>query len=257
MKKIAELVCLMAVALFALNMDSQSKRNDSLEPAFAPLQEGQGSFRADIHDGGKKVSVKDISFFGVTSLGRIKSERDDSVSEFDLSEINQVDINNAHFDSKRFSDQVFTKITIQTRPLDNIEGKSVSELLIPRNIVVCGKEYETGLKRAWFISKIDKIVVHHNDYKPSEYPPGEHATKKKIKKKEQKAQVEIGPVVAASIDKAENKNNNERVVIDESSMNDDDQSEEESGVFATFQALIYALYDFIASIFSSIIGLFV
>ncbi len=253
MKKIVEIVCLVAVAFFALNMDSQSKRSDSLEPVFAPLQEGQGSFRADIYDGSKSVYVKDLSFFGVTSLGRIKSERDDSVSEFDLSELNQVEIDNPHFDSKRFSDQIFTKITIQTRPLGNAKkGSTVSDLLVPRNIIVCGKEYETGLKRAWFVSKIDKIVVHHNDYKRANYPPKEYTTKVKEKKKEEKKAIESSYLVAVSKDQGKNDNEKEVIVSERGISNE----KKEEGIVATFQTLIYAFYDFVASLFSSIIGLF-
>ena len=170
MKKIFERLVTIALLLVAVNMDTQSgKRSVDLEPSFAPLQAGQGSFMAVVHDGSMAVEVEDLSFFGHTSLGHVKSEDNDSVCEFDLAEITTLEVIQPHFDSSKFSDQVFTKISITTlsqaaeKSNDAPKTRTVENLLVPRNIIVCGKERSTGIKRAWFISKINKIVVQHAD----------------------------------------------------------------------------------------------
>lgn len=172
--KLLEHLFMGLVLFFTVNMDTQSgKRSVDLEPSFAPLQAGQGSFIGEIHDGSMAVEVEDLSFFGTTSLGHIKSEDNDSVCEFDLAEITQLEVIQPHFDSCRFSDQVFTKVSITTllskaqNPQDSGQTRTVNNLLVPRNIIVCGRERATGIKRAWFINKINKILVHHTGFKNS------------------------------------------------------------------------------------------
>lgn len=253
MKRICEYFCLVALVIFALNMDSQTKRSDSLEPTFAPLQEGQGSFNADIQDGSRVVQVKDLSFFGVTSLSHIKSEHDDSVSGFDLAELDELSVTEAHFSSQRFSDQVFTRVKIKTRPLGRKkEGKTVSGLLVPRNIVVCGKELETGLKRAWLISKIDKIIMHHDKYAPAYFPPadGNEGVSSGTSESEKKIQ---GKKKEVKIAKTKELVRLDVPVVEQETVNESNQEiDDQPSIFSSFQALLHALYDFIVSIITSI-----
>jgi hypothetical protein len=140
---------------FLVNMGDGAKRNVmSVEPSYAPLEEGEQSFSATIYDDSTITEILDVSFFGHTSIGGIKKEVDDSTNKLELSKIKELTILKSNVESKRFRDREFSlaKMTAANNTV-------VDDLLIPKHVIICGIDKKSQMERSWFLSKIDKIVI--------------------------------------------------------------------------------------------------
>ncbi len=225
-----DFVLLALVAVCSLNMGEGSKQGSvMLEPQFMPLEEGEGSVLATVHDETSAIKIKDASFFGRVLVGGIRSEINDSILSFDLSNIKELVVIKPHYDSKRFSDKEFTLAKVTTA-----NGKTIDNLLVPPHIVICGIEVATGLERAWFLSKIDKIVIDlladeaspkMADEKTASKVSSVDTTKKETLKKEQM------PVAHHQEDKPK-------------------------GIIESFLGILDSLYDFFMAFIRGIFGLF-
>lgn len=149
--KIALFFC---VYLATCNMGDKDKSLSLTEPVFAKLAEGEGSFRAIVYDEQTQCTLKDFSFFGHTSAGGVRRETDDSVTRFEISKIKEIKVLKPHFDSKRFGDKDFLLAQVTSTT-----GAIISDLLVPKKLIVCGIDEKTGLEKSWFLQKIDRIVV--------------------------------------------------------------------------------------------------
>lgn len=146
---------LVAVLFLCVNFDSCDKSGgSSREPQFAPLQEGQGSYYACIYDDGSISKIKDISFYGQTNIGGIRRESDDSVNKLELSTVKQIVVKQPAFESMRFSDREYMLVSVEYST-----GTIIEDLLFPKHVIICGVEEDTGMKRSWFLHKLEKIVI--------------------------------------------------------------------------------------------------
>ena len=145
---------ILSLLLFVNMGEGERRCNGPDEPRFVALEEGAGSFRATIFDEKSQTKVKDLSFFGHTSVGGIRKERDDSFNELELSKLKKIEVVKVNYQSKRYSDREFILVYVVTS-----KGKKIKDLLIPKKIVICGIEEDSGIQKAWFISKLDKIEV--------------------------------------------------------------------------------------------------
>lgn len=146
---------LASVIIFCVNMGEGGRRfSTSDEPVFVPLEEKQGSYTAIVYDEKNQERVLDFSFFGHTSVGGIRKETDDSFTRLELSEIKEIRIVNPSFQSKRYSDKEFALVTVVTK-----KGIEIKDLLVPKNVVICGIGRDTGNKKAWWLRKVDKIII--------------------------------------------------------------------------------------------------
>jgi hypothetical protein len=146
---------LVTVLFLCVNFDSCDKPGGSLmEPQFAPLQEGQGSYYACIYDDGSISKIKDISFYGQTNIGGIRRESDDSVNRLELSTVKEIVVKQPAFESMRFSDREYMLVSVEYAT-----GTIVEDLLFPKHVIICGVEEDTGMKRSWFLHKLEKIVI--------------------------------------------------------------------------------------------------
>lgn|GEM_PF-1531666 len=153
--KLANVAIFMIAAMFLINLtDGGRKSSVNLEPSFAPLEEGEGSFSATIYDENVVSQIKDVSFFGHTNIGGIRKETDDSLNKLEISKIKEIRIIKHNYDSKRYSDKEFTLAQVITN-----DNTVIDNLLIPKHVVICGSEIKTQMERSWFLSKIDKIVI--------------------------------------------------------------------------------------------------
>ena len=146
---------LVCIVLLCVNM-GEGGRNMStvVEPAFVPLEAKQGSYTATIYDEGKEIKVRDLSFYGSTSVGGIRQESTDSFSKLELGKLKVIKLVNPSFQSKRYSDQEFALIDVKTSM-----GAEIKDLLVPKNVIVCAVERSTGVSRAWWLRKIEKIEI--------------------------------------------------------------------------------------------------
>lgn len=146
---------LAGIVLFCVNM-GEGGRNMStvIEPVFIPLESRQGSYAATIRDEGKEIQVRDLSFYGSTSVGGIRQESTDSFSKLELGKLKAIRVVTPSFQSKRYSDQEFSLITVTTS-----QGTEIKDLLVPKNIIICAIERSTGVSRAWWLRKIEQINI--------------------------------------------------------------------------------------------------
>lgn len=146
---------LVCVVLFCVNM-GEGGRNIStvVEPVFMPLEATQGSYAATIHDEGKEIKVRDLSFYGSTSVGGIRQESTDSFNKLELGKLKVIELVSPSFQSKRYSDQEFALINVETS-----QSTKIKDLLVPKNVIICAIERSTGVSRAWWLRKIEKIEI--------------------------------------------------------------------------------------------------
>jgi len=179
------ILCLsQAVELQAFG-DGPVRSSTVLEPKFIPLEEGQGSYVVKVYDDSKLLTIKDASFSGRTSIGGIRSENDDSIMQLKLSKVKEIRIIKPVFQSKRFSDQEFTLASITTN-----NNTVVDNLLIPKNIVICGMEESTQIERAWLFSKLNRLVIE-SGIKPPKASKIKKESTKEINQKALEQQVEL------------------------------------------------------------------
>lgn len=136
------------------NMGDKDKSVSPNEPGFARLAEGEGSLRALVHDESTQCVLKDFSFFGHTTVGGIRRETDDSVTRFELSKIKEIKVLKPHYDSKRFGDKDFLLAEVTSTT-----GAVISDLLVPKKLIICGIDEKTGLEKSWFLQKVDRVVM--------------------------------------------------------------------------------------------------
>lgn len=190
-----------------------------LEPKFIPLEEGQGSYIVKVYDDNATLTIKDISFSGRTSIGGIRSEKDDSIMQLKLSKVKEIRILQPIFQSKRFSDQEFTLASITMN-----NGTKVDNLLIPKNIVICGIEESTQIERAWLLSKLTKLVVE-SGVKPAKTSKVKKESTKELNQKALEQQVEFS--------KQAKKQSVQRGILDAV-----------EGIFGAFYDLVIAIVQF-------------
>src|SRR3990172_12100006 len=143
--------CRIAFLLFAaivlVNMgEGEKKIGAGSEPTFAALEEGEGCFKGIVYDEKTTSQLRNISFFGHSSVGGIRKEGDDSVSRLELSKLKEIKIISAHHDSKRYQDKEFVLVAVTM-----LNGTVVSDLLVPKHIIICGIEQNTQIEKAWFL----------------------------------------------------------------------------------------------------------
>ncbi len=154
-KNVWHILVLGLVAFFAINMGEGGKYGSRLlEPSFAKLEEGQGSISGVVFDENTRSHVRDLSFYGQTSVGGVRRESDDSVNKLDMVNLAELRVVNASYQSSRFSDKEVILVEVKTK-----KGTMIKDLLIPKHVVICGVEEKTLLEKAWFINKINKIVL--------------------------------------------------------------------------------------------------
>lgn len=148
-------ILMMLVVVFCINMgEGGSQFSTSDEPTFIQLEERQGSFLAEVQDELSRTVVRDISFFGHTSIGGVRKESDDSFNRLDLRNIREVEILKSSFESKRYSDKEFVLVKVVMA-----NGAILKDLLAPKNAVICGIERSSGAEKAWWLRKVNKIVM--------------------------------------------------------------------------------------------------
>lgn len=154
-KNLLEIILLLMVAFLSSSFSGGGTPSTAtMEPAFVDLKEDEPSYIGSIIDDNVTTYVRDISFTGHTSIGGVLKENDDSVNKIELSQIKELEIENPDYTSKKYSDKDVMLAKIITN-----DGTEINGLLIPRNLVICGIEKNTGIKKAWFLRKIKKITI--------------------------------------------------------------------------------------------------
>lgn len=148
------------IGLFAtgilLHVHPMGDNKDGMgDSAFAPLEEGQENIQGVVVDEHTKTELAQISFFGHTTVGGIRCEDNDSMTKFDLANIRSLKVISQSFSSKRFPDKEFALIR-----KTSLSDAAPQDMLVPRNIVLCGTEKSTGDQKSWKIFQINELKIH-------------------------------------------------------------------------------------------------
>ena len=157
-RKVFDLVFLLLISILFINMTGGGGKQVALEPEFIKLKEGEGVYSGTIYDEKSVVDVNEISFTGHTSIGGIRKEGDDSVNVLDFAILKELRILNPNYISKRFSDKEFVQVEVEF-----LRDQNYEEFLVPRHVVICALNANTGQKKAWFLSKIQKITIKRGE----------------------------------------------------------------------------------------------
>lgn len=169
MKRIVVILC---VALFSTAANSMgdgvvNSPSSSLEPRYVTLAEGQELFCGRVYDEKVVVEMRELSFSGHATIDGLRREDDDSLTMINIADYKEIIIEQQIYQSKRYSDKEFTLISLVSK-----QDKISKGYLAPRNLVVCGIEKDTNAEKAWFLKKVDRIVIERNNVgvsKPTDY----------------------------------------------------------------------------------------
>lgn len=126
----------------------------SFEPRYTPLVDGQAILCGKIYDEKVIVELRDLSFSGHTLLEGLRREDDDSSTSINLADYKEIIIDQQIYQSKRYPDKELTLISIVAN-----NGIISKGYLAPCHLVVCGIENNSHAEKAWFLKKIDRIVI--------------------------------------------------------------------------------------------------
>lgn len=150
---LSSMVFLLAT-VWLVPMGEQQQANTQKEPAFTPLEEEEDLFNGRIKDDQTTTEVIQLSFFGHTKVGGVRRDDDDSVTTLNLANITSIKIQQPMYTSKKYPDKDFA--LAQKTALD---GTVTNGLLLPRQVIICGIEKKTGDEKAWYLSKIDELII--------------------------------------------------------------------------------------------------
>ena len=134
--------------------DEGVKQSKSIDPSYAPLEERAGKYRAKVYDEASVVDLCEISFFGHTTVGGVRKESDDSMNKLDLAFIKEIIIKKPDFESGHYPDKSFSLADIVTDT-----GVRIEDMLLPKHIIICGKENNTHIQKSWFLNKISRVTI--------------------------------------------------------------------------------------------------
>lgn len=140
--------------MWLVPMGEQVQPDTQKEPAFTPLEEGEDFFNGRIMDDQTITEVTQLSLYGYTKVGGIRRDDDDSVTTLNLANTKAIKIQQQVYTSKKYPEKDFA--LIQKTALD---GTVTDGLLLPRHVIICGIEKKTGDEKAWYLSKIDELIV--------------------------------------------------------------------------------------------------
>lgn len=139
--------------------------NSSIKPEFKGVSEREGFFVGSVKEAKVSTELTEISFGGITSLSDILTDKDDSHNTLSLSEISEIKIIDAVYQSPRHTkkpEEIFFIKTLVT--LHKKDGKTTtSEFLFPSNITISGKERDTNVKKAWRLRDINALTIKKAD----------------------------------------------------------------------------------------------
>ena len=153
--KLATVGAAISIAVLCMGMGDRDKANIQLSgPSFVKLEESQGNFLAVIFDEKTSHYVKELSFSGSTTVGGVRRENDASVRTIELSKIKEIKITQPHYNGKFFKGQDFMVADILASTDYLMEN-----MLIPKNITICGIDRNTLVEKAWFLYEVSKITI--------------------------------------------------------------------------------------------------
>lgn len=153
----SQILILTIIFFVCANFTGGANQNKKNEPEFVNLVEGQGLFAGKIYDDNNIIPVHEISFTGHSKIGGIRRESDDSITTLDLAKIKSFEVLKENYISPRYQDKEF----ILAKIISN-NGTVVNDLLVPREIVICAIATQTDMEKAWYLKKINKIVIDNN-----------------------------------------------------------------------------------------------
>lgn len=228
-------LCLLMV--LCINMGETKQPNTLSGPAFHKLEEKQGCYTVTVFDDGNKIVLRDFSFTGHTSIGGILKETDDSVNKLEIAQIKEISILNNDYKSKRYPNQevLLAEVTIKN-------GKKITDLLIPKHIIICGIEVSTDMQKAWVLSKINKVIIEGPCPSPEYKEEKTHTISKKTQKKSTK--------------KKEKNTNYEKEEPIKQLQQEEPKAQVTKTILSSFLDIIEAIAGFIRSIINAIFKLF-
>lgn len=150
---------LLALASFVLlgMGPGEKKGNESLEPSYSPLEEGQERFLGVVQTEDAQTSLKDLSFTGTTKLTGLRKEKDKSYNDIDLFVVSKIVVKEPDYRSTEHSnapgDPLFIKAAV------TFNSGVTEEYLLPHKLEVSGIEANTGVEKTWRLRSIKELQI--------------------------------------------------------------------------------------------------
>ncbi len=137
-----------------MSMGDTTQTSVLKEPSYAELEEGEELYDGTVKDEGVVTELKQVSFFGHTKVGGVRQEPGDAVTRLDLGKIKSIKVLQEIATSKKYPEKDFCEIA-----KTSLDGTTQEILLVPRHVVICGIDKTTGDEKAWYLNKIDELMV--------------------------------------------------------------------------------------------------
>ena len=161
---IFNIIFLLIVLIICANFTNGAKKDsDAKAIEFVALLEGESIINATLYDEANIIPLREISFTGHTTLASIPQESNDSRNTVDLAKIKSLEVINESYVSPHHQDKEYILVKIVSKT-----GAEINDLLIPREVVICGISKETDMEKSWYLRKIKKIEIITPEVKTEE-----------------------------------------------------------------------------------------
>lgn len=141
--------------IFTNHISAGGKTKENETEHYIELGIDQGIYNAIINDSEQAIPVTKLSFAGDTVLDGVKKETDNSVSRVSLGEISFIEMLDPIYESRRYPQVELSHVKITTT-------NGISEnMLMPRNLLICGQDRDSKIKKTWCLRKIGSIELEH------------------------------------------------------------------------------------------------
>jgi len=138
------------------HLSAGGKAKENEVEHYIELGADQGIYNATINDSEQAITVSKLSFAGETTLDGIKKETDNSISRISLGEIETIKMLDPIYESKRYPQIELCAVALTTT------NGALEEMLMPRNLLICGQDRDSGIKKTWSLRKINAIQLEHD-----------------------------------------------------------------------------------------------
>lgn len=141
--------------------DFKDQYNTGPDMVYTDLRHNEPSFEGSIVGTSDCIKVKNLNMSGKVSFPKMLQESNDATSTLDFGLIKRLTVENCFFHSLKHTKPGTAELPFILVSLTFLTNKT-DQFLLPQSLVISGVDTTTGIKRAWPLNKITKIIIKHS-----------------------------------------------------------------------------------------------